>query len=312
MQTLRPPRLRPGDAVGIVAPGSPPSSPLKIERGAAYIASKGFRPVIGTHAFDADGYLAGSDAGRAADINAMFSDAAVRAIVAVRGGYGSPRILDLIDYDAVRRDPKIFVGYSDCTALQCALFARAGLVSFSGPMVAVEMERAIDPFTERNFWPLLTDPSAGRRIPDDGSQSWSVLRTGSCEGTLIGGNCTLLSSLSGTPYFPPTDGAVLFLEEVGEKPYRIDRMLAQLRLAGVLGRIGGVCLGSFSDCDPGAGEQSLTLERVFGDYLPAVAGPVVGGLPYGHRASMMTIPFGVRARLDADRRFLELLESPVS
>ena len=313
MQTIKPPRLNRGDVIGIVAPASPPSSPEKIERGAAYIETMGFRTVIGKHARDADGYLAGSDDHRAEDLNAMFADPKIRAIFAARGGYGTPRILDRLDYESIRRNPKIFVGYSDCTALQCAIFTRTGLVTFSGPMVAVEMQEKMDSFTEENFWPLLCEPAPRRTLPRPPAPGLTLLRGGLGEGVLMGGNCTLLAALAGTPFMPAVDRTILFLEEIGEKPYRIDRLLAQLRLAGLLRRAAGVMLGTFSGCEAASADgPSLSLDRIFSDYFSGVAGPVIGNFPYGHQPSKLTIPFGVSARVNTSAMTVELTENTVA
>lgn len=186
MTTIKPPRLRQGDTIGVIAPASAPTSAEKIEKGVTYLEKMGYRVKPGKHIHELNGYLAGPDSHRAEDLNGMFADPEIKAIIAVRGGYGSPRILDLIDYDLVRKNPKIFVGYSDCTSLHCAFLRQAGLVSFAGPMVAVEMFEGIDSFTEENFWRLLTDPSNHEVLQNPPERQWQTIHQGTCEGFLSG------------------------------------------------------------------------------------------------------------------------------
>jgi muramoyltetrapeptide carboxypeptidase len=312
MITIKPPRLTHGDTIGIVAPASAPSTTAKIEKGVAYLEKMGYRVKPGKHVHEISGYLAGSDSHRANDLNAMFADPEVKAIIAVRGGYGSPRILDLIDYDCIRKHPKIFIGYSDCTALHSAFLRHAGLISFSGPMVAVEMFEGIDPFTEENFWKLITDPSDHRVLHNPPDHQLQTIHHGVCEGILVGGNLTVFLSLWGSPYSLPLRDTVLLLEEIDERPYRIDRMFAQLRHACVFQRINGLILGSFTDCVSNEPDKpSLTLDQVFSDYLSPLSLPVISNFAHGHSSPKLTIPIGLRVRLDTHRGDIELLESPV-
>ena len=313
MTTNKPPRLKKGDTIGIVAPASAPSTTAKIETGIAYLEKMGYRVKPGKHVHEVSGYLAGSDSHRAEDINTMFADPDVKAIIAVRGGYGAPRILDLIDYDVIRKHPKIFVGYSDCTALHGAFLRHAGLVSFAGPMVAVDMFEGIDPFTEENFWRLLTDPSDHTVLRNPPGHEWQTIHGGICEGTLVGGNLSVFLSLWGSPYTPSLRDTVLLLEEIDEKTYRIDRMFAQLKHACVFQRINGLVLGSFTGCEPIEPDKpSLTLNQVFSDYLAPLSLPVVSNFAHGHTSPKLTIPIGLRVRLDTRRGDIELLESPVA
>lgn len=312
MKTIKPQRLSRGATIGIVAPASAPSPVMKIDRGIAYLEQKGYRVRPGNHLYEHHGYLAGPDSHRAEDLNGMFADPEVSAIIAVRGGYGSPRILDLIDYTLVRTHPKIFVGYSDCTALQCAFLQRAGLISFAGPMAGVEMSEGIDPFTEENFWRLLTGSSDHEVLRNPPDHTWGIIHHGAAEGMLIGGNLTMLLSLAGTAFFPSLRGALLVLEEVDEEPYRIDRMLAQLKHAGIFREISGLVLGSFEGCSSMKPDKpSLKLEEVFSDYFSPLSIPVISQFAHGHHPPMLTIPIGLKARLDTQRRQIELLEAPV-
>jgi muramoyltetrapeptide carboxypeptidase len=312
MVTIKPPRLKKGDTIGIVAPASAPSTAAKIEKGVAYLEKMGYRVKPGKHVHEISGYLAGSDSHRADDLNAMFADPEVNAIIAVRGGYGSPRILDRIDYDCIRKHPKIFIGYSDCTALHSAFLRHAGLISFSGPMVAVEMFEGIDPYTEENFWRTITDPSERRVLQNPSDQQVQTIHPGVCEGILVGGNLTVFLSLWGSPYSLPLRDTILLLEEIDEKPYRIDRMFSQLKHACAFQRISGLILGSFTDCVSNEPDKpSLTLEQVFSDYLSPLSLPIIGNVAHGHASPKLTLPIGLKVRLDAHHGYIELLESPV-
>jgi muramoyltetrapeptide carboxypeptidase len=306
-----PPRLHPGDLLGIIAPASPTDDPSRIERGVRYLEGLGYRTLLGRHITHRSGYLAGTDAERAEDLHAMFSDARVKGIFCLRGGYGTPRLLGMLDYRLIARNPKVFVGYSDITALHFAFRARAGLVSFHGPMVGVDMIAGMDPFAEEALWGLLTSAAKRRSLLPPGSPA-TTLRGGKGRGRLLGGNLSLVVTLLGTRYFPSGGSSILYLEDVGEEPYRVDRMMTHLRNAGVLRRASGMVYGYFSDCapkDPSA--PSLTLSEILQESASAVRGPVIGGAPFGHEKKTMTLPFGVRAELDGDSGSLDLLESAV-
>ncbi len=309
---LKPPRLQKGDTIGLLSPASAPSTPEKIDKSVRYLESLGYRVVVGKHAMAVHGYLAGTDEERAADLNAMLRDRTIRAIIALRGGYGTPRLLPLVDYRAVRQDPKIIVGYSDLTALQLALFRKTGLVTFSGPMAGVEMWDTIDPFTEEQFWRVIS--SAGRigllmNPPEEPTQP---LRPGKATGRLVGGNLSLLVSLLGTPYAPNFKKTLLLLEEVDEAPHRVDRMLAQLRNAGVFGKIKGLILGRFTDCVPKDPSQPhFATEEVLRQYADQLQIPVLANLQYGHIPRKLTIPIGLKTRLNVSSGAIEVLENAV-
>jgi muramoyltetrapeptide carboxypeptidase len=312
MKTLKPPRLRQGDVIGLVSPASTPSMQEKVDKGVQYLEGLGYGVKIGRHVMAQYGYLAGTDEERAADLNDMLRDSSVKAIFALRGGYGTPRILDLIDYAAVRRTPKIVVGYSDITGLQLALLRKTGLVTFSGPMVAVEMWDHIDPFTEERFWPMVTSNSrvGTLRNPDD--EPLVAHNKGKASGILMGGNFSLLASLMGTPYLPTLTKAILVLEDVDEAPHRIDRMFAQMRHAGVFKKIAGLVLGKFTDCVPGdPSKPHLTTEQVLQETISAIDCPVLSNLQYGHIAKKLTVPFGLRATLDTRTKSLSVPEGAV-
>ena len=312
MKTLKAPRLRRGDCIGIVSPASAPSAQEKIDKGVRYLEGLGYRVKVGRHVMDEHGYLAGSDEHRAEDFNEMLRDRTVKAIIAVRGGYGTPRILQLVDYAAVRRNPKIIVGYSDLTALQLALYRKTGLVTFSGPMLGVEMWDSIDPYTEEHFWRLVTSPSKAGALENPDGERMSGHNSGKARGTLLGGNLSLLMSLLATPYAPNLQSAILAVEDVDELPHRVDRMFTQLFLSGILRRIAGLVLGKFTDCVPSdPSKPHLTVERVIDEMLQRVQCPVLGNVQFGHIPRKLTLPLGVSTAIDSRSRCLNILEGAV-
>jgi muramoyltetrapeptide carboxypeptidase len=307
--TVLPPKLNPGDAIGIVAPASP-MIPERLAHGIRYLQKRGFQIKLGEHIHDLHGYLAGCDEDRVGDLNQMFLDDEVAAIFCTRGGYGVPRILPAVDYEAIRRRPKILVGYSDITALQLAIFKNTGLVTFSGPMVAVEMATAIPSFTEAHFWKMLSEPRAGFQMRVK-SASGFCLRPGKAKGRLLGGCLSLICSLLGTPFLPDFRGAILFLEDIGEEPYRIDRMLTQLKLAGILNQVNGIVFGQFPECVPKSSGPSLNLSEVIAEVTADLPIPILVDFPYGHIDEKYTLPIGIEAVLEAEAGVLEIVEPAV-
>jgi len=312
MRIIKPPRLKKGEVIGLVAPASTPSSNEKIEKGVHYLEHLGYRVKIGKHVNKVVGYLAGTDEQRASDFNEMLRDRNVKAIFALRGGYGTPRILRLLDYSAARRNPKIIVGYSDLTALQLAMFKKIGLVTFSGPMVSVEMWNAIDPFTEEHFWRVITSPTGIGSLTNPPEEPLKILRTGKASGRLLGGNLSLLASLMGTPFLPNLRRAVLVLEEVDEAPHRVDRMFAQLMNSGIFKVVSAVVLGKFTDCVPtDPSKPYLTVEQVVDNLAAIVRCPLIANLQYGHIPRKLTIPIGLKVKVDAGKGKLEIPETAV-
>lgn len=313
---VKPPPLQKGDTIALVAPaGAAPAS--QIEAASANIEKRGFKVRLAQGLDARRGYLAGHDKSRAAALNAAIRDPEVKAILCLRGGYGSPRILDQLDYEALKRQPKIIIGYSDITALLLAVREKSGLVAFHGPMGREwSLGKGISPYAEKYFWdafaagsPLFSNWGGERPA---GMKSPTAIVEGSAEGRLTGGNLSLISSLMGTPYEIDTRGGILFLEEVQEKPFRIDRMLNQLRLAGKLKEAAGILLGAFTGCDAQDPEGDLSLSEVFLDYFASLGVPVLTDFPAGHVADQATLPMGVLVRLDATAKTLTLLESPVA
>ncbi len=310
MQIIKPKALKRGDIIGIAAPASPPASEEHLARGIRYLESLGYRIELGRHVLRKTGYLAGTDRERVSDLHELFSNKNVKAIFTVRGGYGCTRILPLLNYRLIRRNPKILVGYSDITALQLALLSKTGLISFSGPMVAVEMAGKFNGNAEEQFWRCLTSTTKPRPLQTHRTKK-RIIHKGISEGILLGGNLSLVASLVGTEYFPKIKQSMLMIEEIEERPYRVNRMLNQLKLSGVFKRASGVALGEFTGCEPETGKPSLTLQQVFEDSFQEYSFPVAGHFHYGHVNDLQTIPFGVRVRLDANRGQLSFLENAV-
>ncbi|MBI2620197.1 MAG: LD-carboxypeptidase [Ignavibacteriales bacterium] len=312
MKIVKPPRLRKGDVIGLVSPASAPSSPDKIEKSTQYLEHLGYRVKIGKHVMDEVGYLAGRDEDRTSDLNEMFRDRSVRAIIAVRGGYGTPRILRRIDFQAVKRDPKIIVGYSDLTSLQLALFRKTGLITFSGPMAGVEMWNDIDPYTEEHFWKVITSTTKIGLLENPPDVPLRSHGRGKGSGRLMGGNLSCLMSNHGTPYAADYRKAVLVVEDVDEAPHRVDRMFAQLRNAGVFKTITALLLGCFTDCHPpDPSKPHLTIDQVLAEVIESSPVPVLSNLQYGHIPRKLTLPIGSRTRVSASHRTLEIVESAV-
>lgn len=304
---LKPAPLAPGDLIALVGP-SGPAPRERLEAGAAYLEGRGYRVRPGRHLFERHDYLAGTDAQRAADLGEALADPQVRAVFCGRGGYGAGRIIDRLDYGLVAADPKIVLGFSDTTALHLALQARCDLVCFTGGLVSMDLGREPDPFTEGWWWRALTTPGPLGPLPL--GEQFKVVRPGRAEGPLRGGCLSLLCSLLGSPYVPDLKGSILLLEDVDESPYRLDRMLNQLRLAGVLREVAGLVLGQFKDCfTPAEMERSPALEEMVMELTEGLELPVVAGLPYGHFARRLVLPLGVRAVLDTAQPQLSLVES---
>ncbi len=300
---LKPERLRPGDVIGIAAPAGA-FKKERLQPGIAYLERAGYRVRVGAHAYDRNRYMAGEDGARAGDLHALFADPKVRAIFAARGGYGTTRLLDLLDYGLIRRNPKVFVGFSDTTALQLALYRHAGLITCSGVTVCADLGREREAFTEAATWRAVQEGVAG---PFEGLRP---IVGGTAEGRLLGGCLSLVCALQGTGHLPDFDGAILALEDVDEAPYRIDRMLTHLRQTGLLRQVAGVAFGHFEGARPEEGAD-WTVEDVLADRTADLGIPVVCGLPYGHQRRRAVLPIGARARLDADAGRLELLEEIV-
>lgn len=318
MRLLKPPRLSPDDRIGIVAPASAPTSPAVIDSALEAMTRLGFKPLLGKHVRKRHGFLAGTDRERASDLMSMFADRRISGIFCLRGGYGSSRLLDLLDYSFIRSHPKLLVGYSDITSLHCALNRIPGLVSMHGPMPGPEFSRHDLPaFTVNGFLRTTTIAHApGGICQGYDSTKVTVLAPGRASGRLVGGNLTLLCASLGTPYQPALAERILFIEEIDEEPYRVDRLLTQLLNAGLLRRVAGIAIGFLQNCtDPKATiskEYRQTVDDVLKERLGNLGVPVVCGLPFGHHRFNATIPVGVRATLDTSIPDLVITEAAVS
>jgi muramoyltetrapeptide carboxypeptidase len=286
-----------GDTVAIAAPASPPDQPEKIDEVIRRLTAYGFQIKPGKYLRRRDGYLAGSDEERVEDINTFFADPQVKAIFALRGGYGSCRILPLLDYAAIRMNPKPFIGYSDITAMQLAILTKAGVVTFHGSNAT----SAFEPGNESACRRVLMDPldPKGMVLFARGDVHAKALKTvtpGRVTGRLLGGNMTCLLRLIGTPYAPDFRGAILFLEDTGEKAYRVDGMFTHLRLTGVLSQIAGLVLGQFDHTDA---EEQARITACLQREAERIGAPCVSGAPIGHFAEQIMAPQGAMAELDA-------------
>ncbi len=293
------PSLASGDRVAVVAPSSS-VQPEALASGISYLETLGFEVVSGDTIGLEDRFLAGPDLIRGSEVSRLFADPSIRGIFAARGGYGSARILSEVDWAMVEQNPKVLVGFSDTTALQLGALARANLVSYSGflPNVDVAKGGGIDPDLDRSLIEALLH---GRFDAIDGIQA--VDAGGRTEGRLVGGCLSLVASLVGTPYLPPFDSSVVFLEDVGEAPYRIDRMLTQLIQAGVFEGTSAVLFGQFVRCD--GDDEDGTVDEVIEDFAGRVQCPVYVGLPYGHGATRRLLPVGGYATIENDRLSFE-------
>jgi muramoyltetrapeptide carboxypeptidase len=314
---LKPPRLKPGDTLGLIHPSSATFQKMDLEIAIDNLKALGFNVRVGAHALDRYGYLAGKDEDRAADINTFFADSSVQGICAVRGGWGAARLLPFLNFDAIAKNPKVLFGYSDITALHMAIAAKVGLVTFHAPtgfsawneLSASWFKRVtIDGETAQ----FVNEPDFKGRIVPVGNRTQTI-RPGKAEGRLLGGNLTVLAHLVGTPYLPDFTGKILFLEDVHEAVYRVDRMLTHLKLAGLLSKIKGFIWGQCTDCDPDSGGYgSLTLEEVLEDHIKPLGVPTYRGAMIGHIDKQFTVPVGIAAEMDADTGTFRLLESAVA
>lgn len=311
MKILKPARLKKGAVIGLISPASPQRDESRLERGVRYLESLGFQVRMGSNALARfGGYLAGTDAERIADIEAMFADPHVDAIFCVRGGYGTPRIVQSLNYRLIARNPKIFVGFSDTTVLQSAIFRRTGLLTFFGAMPSVDMADTFDAESEAWFWNMLMEPAENRAITQ--SLPLTTLRGGTAEGQLWCGNLSLLVGLAGTPFAPPYKGGILLIEDIGEAPYRIDRNLAHLENTGLWNKLSGLCFGQFTQTESAAlPVPQRTVEEITAEYAHRAGLPAIGNMMFGHTAKKLTLPFGIRVRLNADKAEMHILEGAV-
>lgn len=312
----KPRRLRPGDVVGVVDPASATWDPIDVDIVVESLAALGLKARLGAHLMDRHGYLAGRDEDRAADVMAMFTDPGVSAVHALRGGWGCARLLPLLDFEAIAKHPKILLGYSDITALLLPVHAKGQFVTFHGMNGASEWNRFNVDWFRRVLMQgeavTMTNPlSAGDQLVPVENRIRTIT-PGRARGRLLGGNLTVLTTIIGSGLLPDFTDAILFVEDVQEAPYRIDRMFMQLSLSGVLGKVKGVIFGRCTKCSPGDGSYgSLTVSDILDHYLKPLNVPAWEGAQIGHIDRQFIMPLGVRAEVDADRGRITLLEAAV-
>jgi len=302
---IRPPALRPGSRIALVAPAGPLAEGA-VDRAIGRVREWGFEPLPGAHVRKRHGYLSAPDADRADDLNAALRDDSADAVWCLRGGYGVMRILPRVDWDALARRPRAVIGFSDITALHLGI-QRLGIVSFHGPHPATQ---ELNDFSRDGLLRALTNADAPGLLPfPAGAPPAAAITGGVAEGRLVGGNLSLVAATLGTPYAIDGRDAILFLEEVGEAPYRVDRLLSQLLLAGVLDGVAGIALGGFTE----TGDESAgpTVLDVLHDRLGGLGIPIAHGFPFGHVDDNWTLPVGARARLDAGAGTLVVIEGAV-
>ena len=313
-QRILPKRLQPGDTIGLITPGSYIEEE-GLQKAVDNMLKLGFRLKLGKNIRVQRGFNAGTDQQRLDDLHMMFADDSVSGIWCARGGYGCSRLLPNIDYDLIRNNPKALIGYSDVTALLNAIFHKTGLIGFHGPVGASELTE----YTEAQFRAVVMEGRTAHSISlsqenkekEDTAFHTFTINKGKARGILIGGNLSLLAAMAGTDYLPEAKGKLVFIEDVGEKPYRIDRMLTQLRQAWQLGQSAGIAMGIFEDCQAKEEERSLSLTETVIDRIKELNVPAVYGLSFGHIANQCTLPVGIEAELDVEGQSLTLLEAAV-
>lgn len=311
---LKAKKLKKGDKVGLIAPGSAVNSPDDIQYSIEAVKYFGLEPIIAKNLKKGSGYKTRTISERVDDIHDMFLDDKIKAIFAIRGGYGCSQLLDKLDYDLIKSNPKVFAGYSDITALHLAINKFSGLVTFHSPVM---MSKFTD-FTAENFKSIvLNGETSILRNPDSLSgirkeYPYRTIIEGSAEGSITGGNLSLISSLMGTKYEIETKGKILLIEDVGEAPYRIDRMLTQLKLSGKLDEAAGIAFGLCEDCTGGSGTWDLSLGEVLDNILGDLNIPVFYGLLIGHTSNQLSFPIGVKGKIDSTTGTVELLESGIN
>ena len=299
----KPPGLRPGHRIGIIAPAGCVERDA-LFRGVQVIRSQGFEVELSPRILDVKGYLAGDERNRADDLIDFFKRSDINAIFCARGGFGSAQLLPFLIQSDFSPVAKIFAGYSDVTFLLNWINSRFGIVTFHAPMVAMELARGLSGRTQEAFWGLLTGHKAEWQV-----ELGEVIRPGKAEGTMMGGCLSVLVTTLGTPYEIETHGKLLFVEDVGERPYRIERMLTHLKMAGKLDHLAGLVFGDFSNCEA---EGSRSVPQIINEMFAEAPYPVLTGMPAGHGSEHMTLPFGVKMILDGNTRSLALIESPVA
>ncbi|MEX2511775.1 MAG: LD-carboxypeptidase [Cyclobacteriaceae bacterium] len=312
-QKILPKPLQPGDLVGLISPAAATAERIEFTFAREALEALDLKVKEGRHLSSRRGHLAGTDEQRAQDLNAMFSDKRVKGVICIRGGSGAARILPMIDYENIRRNPKPLLGYSDITALHNAIYAQTGLITFHGPNGTGSWNSFNVSQFRKIFFEQSTEIIYENEVPETDDlvvkeNRIQVIYPGSTQGELVGGNLTVLTALAGSPYLPDFQDKILFLEDIGEEPYRIDRMMSTLMLMGVFKKIKGFVFGQCTDCTPSGGYGNLTLDQLFDDYILPLKIPAYRGAMIGHIPQQFILPFGAKVRMDAEKGILELKE----
>ncbi len=302
---IKPKRLKEGAVIGLVAPASPIYDSSDFDEMIANLKDLGYTLKLGKHVRDRYGYLAGKDEDRASDLMAMFKDDEVDAILCIRGGWGCNRILPLLDYEVIQANPKPLIGFSDITSLHLAIQHKTGLVTFHGPVGKSDWNA----FTLNSWKQVLFEGKEAQYILPVDQDDAFIINPGKAKGKLLGGNLTVLTAMIGSDYVPDFKDSILFLEDVGEDAYRVDRMLTQLKLTGILDQITGFVFGKCTNCDEGA--NSLTFKEVFDDHIAKLDIPAFYGAMISHENKNVTLPVGIEAEIDAENKSIRLLEPGV-
>ena len=316
---LKAKRLKAGDTVGLVAPASAINQDVEVDIARESLEGLGLKVKIGQHLRDKHGYLAGDDKARADDINRFFKDDDLAGVIAIRGGWGSARLLPYVDFDAIRKNPKVFMGYSDITALHNAIQAKTGLITFHGPIGLGRWDAWSVNWLKRVLFDAEAVTMSNKKDLSERNSLTQVdnrtrtITAGKARGKMMGGNLTVLTSILGSSFVPDYSGAILFLEDVQENLYRIDRMLTSLKLAGILDKAKGVIFGMCSQCSPGNDNYSaLTLEEILEDHIKSLGVPAWQGAMIGHDTPQWTVPFGLDVEIDAKACTVTMTEPGVA
>ncbi|SEG17129.1 S66 peptidase family protein [Algoriphagus boritolerans] len=314
--SLLPKSIQKGDTVGIISPSAATADRMEFTYAKEAMEALGFKVKLGENLKNRFGHLAGTDEERANDLNQMFSDQEVKAVIGIRGGSGAARILPMIDYATIKANPKPLLGYSDITALHCAIYSQTGMITFhgqngTGSWNSFNVKQFEKVFFEKELVTYQNEMTKGDDLVTKGNRI-QTLKGGTAEGVILGGNLTVLTALSGTPYYPDFHNSILFIEDIGEDPYRIDRMMSTLHLNGTLGKIKGFIFGQCSGCTPGGGYGSFTVDQIMDHYILPLGIPAYTGAMIGHIPRQFIIPVGAKVRMDSDAGTFSLTESVFS
>ncbi|WP_297713864.1 LD-carboxypeptidase [Clostridium sp.] len=304
---IKPKPLQKGDSVAIIAPASPSDKNL-IDKCITSLNELGLKVVVGESCLSEHGFLSGTDDIRANDINCMFADKNIKGIFALRGGYGCARLLNLIDFKLIKKNPKIFVGYSDITALHIAINQKSKLITYHGPMISTELIKGLDEYSADYYQKFIFGYEKVEELVNPEEDNLEIINTGIATGQLVGGNLSLICSSLGTKYEINTKNKILFLEEVEEVPYKVDRMLTHLKQSGKLKEANGIILGAFTNCIAPNNKKSLSLQEVFNEIILPLKKPTISNLACGHCLPTLTLPLGAKVLLDANNKKIKILE----